>query len=68
MQFFWREIVWQISRKKLFYMRIIALNLKIINSTHLFLSLENNLKGLIGEFGMGSFTLLERGEKSIVQK
>lgn len=68
MQFFWREIVWQISRKKLFYMRIIALNLKIINSTHLFLSLENNLKGLIGEFGMGSFALLERGEKSIVQK
>lgn len=68
MQFFWREIVWQISRKKLFYMRIIALNLKIINSTHLFLSLENSLKGLIREFGMGSFALLERGQKSIVQE
>ena len=49
-------------------MRIIALNLKIINSTHLFLSLENSLKGLIREFGMGSFALLERGQKSIVQE
>lgn len=44
-------------------MRIIALNLKIINSTRLFLSLENNLKGLIEEFGMGSFALLERGKE-----
>lgn len=41
-------------------MRIIASNLKIINSTHLFLSLESNLKGLMEEFGMGSFALLER--------
>lgn len=49
-------------------MRIIALNLKIINSTHLFLSLENNLKELIAEFGMGSFALLEREKKNIVQK
>lgn len=60
MQYFWRGIVWQISRKKLFYMRIIALNLKIINSTHLFLSLDKNLKGLIEEFGVGRFALLER--------
>lgn len=41
-------------------MRIIALNLKIINSSHLLLSLEKNLKGLIEEFGVGSFALLER--------
>lgn len=44
-------------------MRIIALNLKIINSTHLFLSLESNLKKLIEEFGMGSFALQERERK-----
>lgn len=41
-------------------MRITPLNLKIINSNHLFLSLENNLKGLMEEFGMGSFALPER--------
>lgn len=47
-------------KEKLFCMRITPLNLKIINSNHLFLSLENNLKGLMEEFGMGSFALLER--------
>lgn len=44
-------------------MRIIASNLKIINRTHLSLSLENNLKGLIEEFGTERSALLER-EKS----
>lgn len=52
----------------MFYKRIIALNLKIINSTHLFLSLENNLKRLIEELGMGSFALLERGKNRILCK
>lgn len=42
-------------------MRIIALNLKIINSPHLFLSLENNLKGLIEEFWHRKFCFA--GEK-----
>lgn len=52
----------------MFYMRIIALNLKIINSTHLFLSLEENLMGLIEEFGMGSFALLKREKNRILCK
>lgn len=47
-------------KEKLFCMRITPFNLKIINSNHLFLSLENNLKGLVEEFGMSSFALLER--------
>lgn len=49
-------------------MRIIALNLKIINSTHLFLSLENNLNGLIEELGVRSFALLERRENRTLCK
>lgn len=49
-------------------MRITALNLKIINSTHLFLSLEENLMGLIEEFGMGSFALLKREKNRILCK
>lgn len=57
-----RGIVWQMSRKTSFYMRVVALNLRTISSIHLSLSLESNLKGPVEEFGVE--IPLCRGEKT----